>query len=495
MNGYLSLDFGTTNFKSILYNDVGEFVYALEKQVPTKIDNNCHEQDPLLLLRISELLLEGQVHYALKNNINIKGIGLSAAMHGMIAVGKDGEPVSKLITWSDKRSLKETNWLKQNGLDALIYKNSGTPVHPMLPVAKIIWLKNNDKAIFKNAWKFVSFKEWLLYKWFGTFYVDTGIAAASGLYSFAHKNWNKELLEVLGINESQLGEVVSPRKILNRWGEGILAKFKTNALPPVIVGGADGCLAMLGAGIFEERTGSLTIGTSGAIRTIRKAPGYDSHARTFCYPVDESLYVCGTPVNNGGNVVEWFREQWQMNNDEFWEKFSRSMNDISPGSNGLLFIPYMNGERAPFWDASLRGGFYGLSLSHNKSHLIKALAEGIGFNLAENLDILLGQGNIDTLIADGGFVKSSQWVQLLSDIFNKNICVSDEKSAAARGAALIAKAALENVKNLNDLFNRPVMRNFDPSPERAEAYSILKNRFITTRNKLLESGILRACEV
>jgi gluconokinase len=223
---------------------------------------------------------------------------------------------------------------------------------------------------------------------------------------------------------------------------------------PCVIGGSDGCLANLGSNAVMPGDVSLTIGTSGAVRMIVNKPSVDERQHLFNYILDDSLYVSGGPINNGGILLKWYAENFLHRSFEKASDFEWFVNEASQvpaGSEGLVFLPYVQGERAPVWDAEAKGIFFGIHSGHTQTHFMRAIVEGICYSLyqvAESIECCIGE--IKRVYASGGFIRSVQWLQILSDVFNKRIDVMNASDASAVGAAILGLKALGVMNNLAD---------------------------------------------
>lgn len=226
---------------------------------------------------------------------------------------------------------------------------------------------------------------------------------------------------------------------------------------PIIAGASDGVLSNLGVNSFEPGDVAITIGTSGAIRTVVDHPVIDEKGRIFCYVLDDEHYVIGGPVNNGGVVLRWLRDELLASEIETakrlgietYDVMSRIAQNVQPGAQGLLFHPYLTGERAPLWTSDARGSFIGLTLSHQKEHMIRAVMEGVLFNLYTVFLALIEVigTSPQSIKATGGFSKSHLWRQMMADIFNTNVEIPKSYESSCLGACVLGLKALGQIDN------------------------------------------------
>jgi gluconokinase len=440
MNYIIGVDIGTSNIKAVVITDGGtiikEFESAHELHSPLP---GYSEQDPDKIVSSVIIIIKKAV--SILPDVNqLKYISFSAAMHGLMAIDESGKPLTPFITWADNRAHEIAADLKASASGKKIYEHTGTPIHPMSPLCKIAWIKKEWPGIFQQATKFISAKEYLFFKLFDQFVIDHSIASATGLFDIATLDWNGEALSFAGITADQLSKPVSITTVFKNLCEPYKNQLSIPVDTAFVIGGSDGCLANLGSGALHKNEAAITIGTSGAVRRVSSTRMHDKRQQTFQYLLDERSFVIGGAINNGGIALKWFMENFysEESNPENFEHILSSAQKIPAGAGGLVFLPYVYGERSPVWDAEATGAFVGIRSNHTRAHFLRAVLEGICFSLLQNLHILEESGQpIDTIIASGGFTKSPFWLQLLSDILNKKIKVNNSIDASALGAAFI----------------------------------------------------------
>ncbi|CAN5550869.1 gluconokinase [soil metagenome] len=494
MDCIIGVDIGTTSTKAIAYTKTGSILSQHAINYPVYNPHPTYsEQDPEEIFQavLSTIRYSWQL---IKSDYNLKGISFSSPMHGIMPVDKDCRPLTNCIIWADTRSKDIASRIKNGSDGKFIYQRTGTPIHPMAPLSKILWLKENMQDIFNSAYKFISFKEYVFYKLFGKFIIDYSIASSTGLFDIYDLKWNKTALKTAGINAERLSLPVPTNHIEKLLDSPFLPNLGIESGAPFIVGASDGCLANLGNNVISKGKASITIGTSGAIRIASKQPIQDPKERIFNYLLTSDHYVAGGPVNNGGIVLQWFFENIIKNKLEL--NTSNDVNDysadlekasrISAGSDGLIFLPYILGERAPHWNAEARGVFFGLNINHTKNHMLKAVLEGIIFgiyNIAEALEST--NEEIEVIYANGGFAKSTSWVQILTDIFGKTVLVSESIESSAKGAAIMGMHALGLIDKMDspDLFQEKI-KTFTPDQNKHELYKKYYRIFTSIYEKL-----------
>ncbi|GAC1418536.1 MAG: FGGY family carbohydrate kinase [Flavisolibacter sp.] len=392
-------------------------------------------------------------------------ISLSSYMHGIMVVNEKCVPLTRLITWADMRSEEIAGLLRQSPDAENLYRATGAPIHAMLPLCKILWWQQYHPEFFKPGNKFISIKEFIWYQLFQVYEIDYSLAGATGLFHLQTHTWHKDSLKLAGLTPLQLSIPVGTNWMRHQVDPHASVYLGINEGTSFCIGSSDGCMAALGGGGLGNHTASLTLGTSGAVRLISSKPLFHFPQMIFNYILEENLYVCGGPVNNGGNVVQWALNLFWTKptpTDQDYKEYFNSFDGMVAGSEGLLFLPYIFGERAPIWDEKAAGVFVGVRNYHTKAHFSKAVIEGICFNLNQVVALLAGQVSIQKIQISGGLKFSPVWLQILANISGKTICLGQGEDASARGAALLGMKSkgmipdypMENISDLNFIFPR-----------------------------------------
>jgi gluconokinase len=446
MNFIIGVDIGTSGTKAIAFSSEAQIManayVSYNALIPAA---GYHEQDPEILFNAVVSCIQQVAAQTASKMDGLKGICFSAAMHSLIAVDAGGQPLTNMITWADARSAAYAEALKKTPLGHDIYKHTGTPIHPMSPLCKLMWLRDHQPNLFAATEKFISIKEYIFFRLFHQYLVDHSIASSTGLFDIYTNNWYTPALQAAGITADRLSQPVSATHTI----QGLLPEWVNRlgipAATPFIVGASDGCLANLGSNATRPGDMAITIGTSGAVRMLTTTPAYDNRERIFNYILQEHLYVAGGAINNGIAVLKWYAQHCLQHPftsaaDISW--FMEQAAQAPAGADGLLFLPYILGERAPVWDAVAKGVFMGVHAGHTQAHFMRAIAEGINYALyqvAESVQETVGAAL--RIFASGGFINSSLWLQWLSDVFGKTIQVINKEDASSIGAAMMGLQA------------------------------------------------------
>jgi len=483
----LGIDIGTGSTKAVAINAQGETCAVHQVYYETASpEQGYSEQNPEEIWLAFKTCLLGIQE---KLGVPPVAVGLSSAMHSLILLDQDARLLSPMLTWADSRSAEIANELRASVLGKSIYEESGTPIHAMSPLCKIIWLRTHNDALFATTKHFLSIKEYIWFQLFGEFCVDYSIASCTGLFNIATLQWHHESLTLAGITSKQLSSPVDT----NYTKEGLV--LKENSLASYsnvkfVIGASDGCLANLGSFATSPGVAALTIGTSGAVRVASDHPIIDFDSMIFNYILKVNSFICGGAINNGGSAVKWLLRNVLGEKDltaPVYEKLFQSISTVDAGSHGLIFLPYLSGERAPLWNEESCGTFFGLKSHHNQSHLSRAVLEGICFSLKDVLEVIERKGQtIFQLNVSGGFVQSEVWLQMLADVTGKKLILAQTEDASAIGAAyLAAETSHYEVNKLQDNF-RSVSPNKETHQIYQKIFAIFKELYHTTSPIMLK---------
>jgi gluconokinase len=465
----IGLDIGTTSVKAVVFDLNGNVVTEFEDFVHTYYPNPTYvEQKPLDIERSTRKVLREA--FVNTTDCNVLAVGLSCAMHSLICVDANGNPLTDMLIWSDGRSSEIADEMDEN-VKKEIYKKTGTPIHPMSPLLKLMWMKKYDFQQYHEATYFMSMKEYLLYTWCKKRWIDYSMASATGLMNIHKLDWDEDALQLAGVERKQISEIVSPTAILPDVEEEIKRDLQWPLGTKLVIGAADGQLANLGDGAIKPGEVAISVGTSGAIRQLINGQHVNDNGETFSYAFTDTTSIVGGPTNNGGIVLQWLKDMVEFEGTH--EQFLEGADTVSVGADGLFFVPYVNGERAPVWNQQARGNFYGLSIIHTRKHLVRAVLEGIVFNLyqiGQSLEEIAGPPT--SISVNGGLSKSALWVQIVADVFGKEIQLSGTHHGAAWGASWTALVAMDKVESFEQIKQHiPIEKVVQPNLTNHEQYA------------------------
>ncbi len=488
MDVLIGLDAGTTATKAVTagvdgrVRDVASVGYPLLVPQP-----GWAELDPRRLMRAAVQALTEVAALARQRGDTVVGVGLSAAMHGLVPMTRDGTPLGPLSTWADSRAAAQAAALVADGRAKGLHARTGTPVHPMSPLVKLAWWSEHDPDLMASTPRWGGVKELLVSALCGrTDLVDLSCASASGGYDLAGRRWDEEAMEIAGVREGQLAEVVPTTHVLPGLRSDVARATGLPADLPVVIGAADGVLANLGIGAVRPSVAAVSLGTSGAMRVVVPQPTVDPAGRLFCYALTDDHWVLGGAVNNGGSVVRWSALSLAAGfdgevpegeaADELDARLLAEAATVPAGSDGLLCLPYLLGERAPWWRSGMRGAYLGLRREHRRPHLVRSAVEGVCQQLALVRDAF---GSIDLPVSEvratGGAVTSPLWISTLAATLDLPVRVADSPEGTGLGACLLAMHALGHLDDLDAATALVAVHGaVEPDPQHAALYRRLR---------------------
>lgn len=474
----IGIDLGTGSAKAIAMNHAGDVIDTVQVAYPTlKPKPNYQEQAPEL---IWQAFVKCVSRITASRQKSPDAIALSSAMHSVIPVDVQGNALMNMIIWADNRSAPNATRIHQSASGKAIYEQTGTPIHAMTPLCKIQWLQENAPELFSKTARFISIKEYIWYRLFREYEVDYSIASATGLMDIEKLTWNDVALQTCGLNHTRVSSLVNTDHSRTCNDSAVCNQLGISPGTPFFIGASDGCLANVGSFATKEGFMALTIGTSGAVRVARKQPMRNFKAMTFNYRLDDATYICGGPTNNGGVILKWYNEnvlgrKLETAND--YTLFFKNLSDSKPGAEGLIFLPYILGERAPIWNSNACGVFFGMQGHHHQAHFTRALIEGISIALFDIAHGMIEGGlSIQQIHVSGGFVHSEEWLQILANIFGKKICLINTADASAIGAAFLAMKNLHIIREYEQLKPREI-KEIIPQEEHQPTYHALFLRY------------------
>lgn len=483
---FVGADVGTTGTRVSVYGADGQLASSAKVEYPLNVPKvGWAEQDPEVIFQaFSQTFKEAVAQFPYDKSL-IQAFTFSTVFHSIFPVDKDGKPLHPMLIWADTRAQSCLNEIREStDVDAL-YERTGCPLHPMYPIAKILWFRRERPELFQKTHKFVSIKEFLIHRLSKQFAVDMSIASGTGYFDSRKRMWDEASLKVMGIDESKLSEVYSTTHAIKNWNT---TEYGLPKSVPLILGAGDGVLSTFGAGAIGPRQYTAMIGTSGAVRLCVDQPQTDPKTKNWCYNLTDKLWVVGGAINNGGLAFRWARDKFMSNEEYVAKKLNLDPYDVlnryaeqkPAGSDGLIFLPFLSGERSPHWNANARGVLFGLNMNHGERHLIRATLEGITYSMFSVMNSLSGfvpadQQDEVEIRASGSFVKSSLWVQMMADIFGHKIVVPGEPQGSVFGAAalgMLATGHLSSPVGIRELVGQP-RATYSPNAQNHETYSKL----------------------
>ena len=471
----LGIDVGTYSAKASLIRDDGECIGV---GVKTYLVNTPRpgwaEQDP-------EDWIEGVVQavHSARRQANsdlssIKGIGLSGQMHGTVCLSADGIPVRPAIIWADQRSNQEVQWVIETLGKANLANWTGNPLATGFMLATWLWLERHEPRTMSQTVSLLLPKDYVRYRLTGLKGTEPSDASSTLLFDPRQRVWSTSISDTLELDFKKLPPVFPSASVAGGLSVDLAARLGLEAGIPIVFGGSDQAMQALGNGVIKPGTLSATIGTGGQLFAPTAQSVIDPELRmhSFCHILPDLWHV-ETAILSAGLSLRWLRDQ-VLHLDTYGE-MADAATKVPAGAEGLIFQPYLAGERTPHMDASLRGSFVGLTRRHSRAHMIRSVMEGVVFALRQGMDLMSKLGvPIDRVLASGGATRHPLWLQLQADIFNRRIHRTISQEAAAEGAAMLAGIGVGIYKNGQDAVNQAVHPHpevFEPDPRRAAHYA------------------------
>jgi len=460
----LGIDLGTTATKVVAVDAAYRPVSTVERPAPLRTGRHGEAvHDPATVLAGAMDAVRESAETCARLGLSVRGLSFSAALHTLLALDLHGEPLTPALSWADTRSADIARRLRAEGADEL-HRATGTPVHPMAPMTKLAWFAAHQPELLRRTALWCGMKDYVLSRFTGHLVTDLSCASATGLMDLHTTDWHGPALETAGVTRERLPELVPPTAHFTLL-PGPAAALGLPAGLPVVAGAGDGPLANLAVGATAPGTAALSLGTSGALRVVRDRPGVDDRCRVFCYHLADGLWVLGGAVSNAGVVAQWAAESF---GGVDVADLLKEAAEVEPGSGGLIALPHLLGERAPWWDPDAQGALIGLRRGHGRAHVARAMIEGVGQQLALVRDSLVAAGApVAEIRATGGALRSALWAEIVAAALDMTLQITDDTAGSGFGAALLGWRALGAVPDLSalpaDVWARP-HRTAAPAP-------------------------------
>jgi gluconokinase len=474
----VGVDIGTTSTKSVAYDPGGQVRASASQGYPLREPHHGYaEQDPEEIFAAVVATLRAVVDEAWP----VAGLSFSTAMHSLVGLDPDGAPLTPSITWADSRADRQAERIQASARGLALHIRTGTPVHPMAPLPKLVWFHEQEPKLAEQVAHWVGIKDYVLLRMCEALVMDHSSASGSGLMDIHRLEWDGEALQLAAITPEQLPELVPTTHVLPGLTPDIA---KATGLPtdlPVVVGAGDGPLANLGLGAVRPGVAACSIGTSGAMRVMVDRPAVDPRGGVFCYALTEGHWAVGGAINNGGIVLEWLHRALDPGLEKMAaaEELLRLAEQAPVGSGGLIMLPYLLSERAPHWSSLPRGAYIGLTREHDRRHLVRAALEGVCQQLSLVLQSMRAAGiEVREVRATGGFARSTLWRQMLADCLGMPVSFPAGHEGSSFGAALLGMQALEMVPSIDVAVDMvEIAETVTPDVAAAATYSDLRPVF------------------
>jgi len=483
MSYVMGIDVGTTGCKVVLFETKQKTIKRAYEEY--KIDvprSGWAEQNPEVWWSATKRCIRKVLTSFAINPKNVQAIGLCGQMHTHVLLDGTLRPLRAAITWMDQRSVRQVEKLKKEPGNKFIFDNTANFPTTTYTLPQLLWVKEREPEVFARARKVVIAKDYVKFKLTGRLSTDLSEASGTLFFDVCRKKWSVEMLKILGLSENFLPELTCSTDIIGKVTPGVARQTGLKSGTPVVSGAGDCAAEAIAEGVIEEGQTGTVIGTAGVIYVCTTKPFPDPNLRLLCWShaVDGRWMTLGV-MQTAGSSLRWFRDNFGKEEMELatsgkkdvYEIFNQMAQRIDPGCGGLIFLPYLMGERSPHWDPDARGVFYGFSMGHTKAHFIRAIMEGVAFAIRNNAEIIENLGvKIKRVYTVGGGSKSRLWRQIQADVMGKVIVRTNLEEEAALGAAILAgvgvglydtiTGAVKDIVKIKDIHN--------PDRERCKQY-------------------------
>lgn len=401
----------------------------------------------------------------------VRGVGLSGQMHGLVILDGDYNVIRPALIWCDQRSQAQVDWINQRLGAAQVLAYTANPVLTGFTLPKLLWVRDQEPQNFERVRHVLLPKDYVRFRLTGELATEVSDASGTAMFDVVRRRWSFEMLDGVGLDRAILPRSFESAEVTGTISEDAAALTGLAPGTPVAGGGGDQAASAVGNGVVVPGAVSCTLGTSGVIFAHMEKVAYDAQGRvhTFCHAVPDKWHVMGV-TQGAGLSLQWFRNQFApgVPYDALLAEAARS----PPGARGLYWLPYLMGERTPHLDAAARGGWIGLTAKHTRADLIRALIEGVAYSQKDGLDLVTALGvNVASVRASGGGARSGLWRQILADVFGKPVVAMASGEGSSLGAAMLAMVATGEYASVEDAC-RAIVRERDVLEPRAEAVKV-----------------------
>lgn len=485
----LALDIGTSSVRAALYDAKGNVLpesFVKNERTLTATDDGGAEIDALEAFKQIETAIEDVLKKSAKIKGEIEYVAASSFWHSLVGIDKKGKPTTKVFGWADTRSRKYVSHLREKLNETEIHNRTGARFHSSFWTAKLLWLKGEQKEIFKRTDKWLSFSDFAALKLFGEAISSVSMASATGIFDIRANVWDAELLKFLKLKKENLPEIVERdaqtfqlnSKYQKRWERLKNAKW--------FLAVGDGAANNIGAGCVRKDKAALMIGTSGAMRVAfaGNAPK-QIPSGLWCYRIDRKRVILGGALSDGGGLYRWLKDNFRLTDDD--DCTEDEIEKREPDAHGLTFLPFLAGERSTGYHEAANGAVLGLKSATDTIDIVQAALEAVAYRFAEIYDQINSVCKLKTIIASGGALRESPvWTQIIADVLQQNLSLPDTHEASSRGAVLLALETIGKIESI-ETQKTPKGREFKFDKKRKTIYQKARTRHEQFYNLIFEN--------
>jgi len=477
---FLGIDVSTTSAKALLVDDAGTVAGSASTPLSLSTPHPLwSEQRPTDWWMATVASVRQVLDTVGASGDDVQAIGLTGQMHGLVALDEAGEPLRPAILWNDQRTARECDEIRSIiGVDRLI-QLTGNDALTGFTAPKILWVRRNEPELYKRIRHILLPKDYVRFKLTDTYAIDKADGSGTLLFDIGARTWSADVLSALDISAEWLPPSFEGTEITGVVSRTAAALTGLSEGTPVVAGGGDQSAQAVGVGAIAPRIAALTVGTSGVVFVPSDAPLIEPRGRlhAFCHAVPGKWHLMGVMLSAAGSL-QWYRDA--LAPDVSFDDLLREAGRVAHGSDGLLFLPYLSGERTPYPDPYARGAWVGLTLRHTRGHMTRALLEGVAYGLMDSLTLLqeAGVGLIEEFRVSGGGARSHLWRQILADVLNVTLVTTQIDEGAAYGAALLAGVGAGAWSSVADACRGlPLGARVDPEPEAVAHYAAARAQY------------------
>ena len=450
--GYvLGIDLGTSSLKGLLMNKSGEVVAFAGYDYPLLHPNKGYsEQNSEEWVKACENVFKALSEKVGDFKVELEGIAISGQMHGLVTLDEEENVVRPAILWNDTRTTKQCTEIMEGFGDRLITITKNKALEGFT-LPKILWMQEEERELWAKVAHIMLPKDYLIFRLTGEFATDYSDAAGTLLLDVAAKKWSDEILAKYNIDEKILPKLYNSTDCVGKIKAEYQKGFGFEKEVKVMGGGADNACAAVGSGIVSNGIGMVSIGTSGVFLSYEDEAHskYSGRLHLFNHGIPDAYYSMGVTLA-AGHSLNWFKETFAPK--ESFEELLSDIDKIPAGSDGLLFAPYIVGERTPYADSKVRGSFTRIDTTHTRAHFARAVLEGITFSLRDSMELMseLTAKKFDKILSVGGGSKNKDWLQMQADIFDTEIITLTTEQGPGLGAAMMAAVGTGWFKDLKE---------------------------------------------
>lgn len=474
----LGIDLSTTGAKALLIDDEGRVVSSATTPLTLSTPHPLwSEQEPEEWWSATTTSIRQALTSANASGDNVAAIGLTGQMHGLVLLDEQGRVLRPAILWNDQRCGVECDEIRARVGREQLVQITGNDALTGFTAPKILWVEKNEPEIYRRVRHVLLPKDYIRYKLTGALAMDKADGSGTMLFDLRKRTWSSEILNALNISPDWLPPTFEGHEIT---GEVIDESTGLRRGTPVVAGGGDQAAQATGVGVVRPGMMAVTLGTSGVVFAATESPLIEPHGRlhAFCHAVPDRWHLMGVMLSAAGSL-QWYRDKLACDRD--FEQLVSEAAQIPAGSEGLIFLPYLSGERTPHPDPLARGAWIGLTMRHTQAHLTRAVLEGVGFGLKDIFELMRGAGlgPIEQVRLSGGGAKSSLWRQILADILEAELVSVNTTEGAAFGAALLAGVAAGIWNNVDTACAQTVFvkDRISPNQDTANIYQSLHEQY------------------